>query len=66
MDEYRPTRSEALERFRRGEIDARTYTELTRDDLVEVLTEQVTAQREIEAQRKRHWRLLLRNGRPPY
>jgi hypothetical protein len=31
-----------------------------------VLTEQVTAQREIEAQRKRHWRLLLRNGRPPY
>ena len=66
MDEYRPTRSEALERFRRGEIDAETYTELTRDDLVEVLTEQVTARREIEEQRKRRWRLLHRNGRPPY
>ena len=66
MDEYRPARSEALERFRRGEIDAATYAELTRDDLVEVLTEQVTAQREIEAQRKHRSRLLHRNGRPPY
>ena len=66
MDEYGPTRSEALERFRRGEIGAATYAELTRDDLVEVLTEQVTARREIEEQRKRRWRQLHRNGRPPY
>ena len=65
MDEYRPTRSEALERFRRGEIDAETYVELTRDDLVDTLSEQVTARREIEEQRKRGRRLLLQNGRPP-
>jgi hypothetical protein len=65
MDEYRPTRSEALERFRRGEIDAATYAELTRDDLVEVLTEQVTARREIEAQCKRRWRLLHRTAARP-
>jgi hypothetical protein len=65
MDEYRPARSEALERFRRGEIDAATYAELTRDDLVEVLTEQVTARREIEAQCKRRWRLLHRTAARP-
>ena len=58
MDEYKPSHSEALERFLRGEIDAQTYAKLTDRGLVEVLTEQATAVREAEERRKRAEDLL--------
>jgi hypothetical protein len=58
MDEYAKEPSDALTRFRAGEIDKKEYLEETQDDVVEVLTEEAAATAERVKERDRVDRLL--------